>query len=269
MERQFETRLLKFDGRESLIHSTLRNAAELVWSHEVAVALLDVVPQNDVKIWWDDPGFPEMRNHQYHRALCATGMTLGQLQRSEPHALVRNVAEYFAHASVANIGMRQTRFIRLFIDELGASGLRFGQWSEFMLATKREYPPYEGDPFSFVPHCDCIDFGREFEQWPFRLDREQLGAFLTIQKSVNDAGFVLWDIRPESRRQLDEWATEYAERKTLGVLDGKPALTIRPRCGQLCVFNSRHLHAVERCSTTRLTIGTFLVNDDAGWKLLH
>ena len=170
---------------------TLRDAVECVRDREVAAALLDVVAPADIDTWWNDRGFPDMRGHQYHRALNATGITLGQLQRSGSEALVSNIAEYFGHAGVANLHMRETHFIQLFIKELGAETLRFGNWSQFMLATKREYPPFEGDPFSFAPHCDCIDFGREVERWPFRLNLEQLGAFITIQKAENEAGFVL------------------------------------------------------------------------------
>ncbi|HDR8938818.1 TPA: hypothetical protein QDB19_005056 [Burkholderia vietnamiensis] len=269
METVFAGRFMTFDGQGVDRRMTLREAAECVRDREVAVALLDVVGPDEIDAWWNDRGFPDLRNHQYHRALNATGITLGQLQRSHPESLVSNIAEYFGHAGVANIPMRDTRFIQLFMKELGAETLQFGNWSQFMLATKREYPPFEGDPFSFAPHCDCIDFGRDVERWPFRLNLEQLGAFITIQKAENEAGFVLWNIRPESRRQLDQWADEYAQHKTLGVLDGVDALTVRPRSGQLCVFNSRNLHAVERCSSLRRTIGTFLVYHEAGWKLLH
>lgn len=268
-QKIFNTEVLTFDGNIKKNSLTISSIFSQVKNHQIAAALIDVASMNEIEDWWNDKGFPEMKSHLYHKALNATGMTLGQLQRSSKEDLIKNIADYFSHSAISNMGMKNTKFIKLFKKELGAEVLKIGGWSEFMLATKREYPPFSGDAFSFAPHCDCIDFGRNSEHWPFKYDTQQIGAFITIQKSSNEAGFKLWNIQPSSRNQLDNWASEYSESKKIEALNKITSITVKPKSGQLCVFNSKNLHAVEQCSSTRLTIGTFLIELADGWKILH
>lgn len=269
MAIEFDATLLSFDNRCANSRLTLRSAAETIRDRQVPVILLDVIPNGEIDLWWNDPGFPPIGgDHKYHKGVVTSAQTftLGQLQRSEGRELVCNTADYFAFSARINGPMRRTRFVQLFESELGAAPLRFGEFNEFLVATKREYPPFEA-AHSFAPHCDSIDFGREARHWPFKLNQEQLGAWVLIQQSNNRAGFVVWDLRAESRAELDTWSKEYAATSEISATKSVRAITVRPENGQLVIFNSRFLHAVERCASTRYSIGTFLIEHDGGWKL--
>lgn len=269
MAIEFKATLLTFDNRGASSKLTMRRAAEAIRDRQAPVILLDVIPDGEIDLWWNDPGFPPVGgDHKYHKGVVtsAQAFTLGQLQRSEGDQLMCGAADYFGYSARVNGPMRRTRFVQLFERELSAVPLKFGEFSEFIAATKREYPPFEA-AHSFAPHCDSIDFGREARCWPFKLNQEQLGAWVLIQQSNNRAGFVVWDLRAESRAELDAWSKEYAATNEISATKSVRAITIRPESGQLVMFNSRLLHAVERCASTRYSIGTFLIEYDGGWKL--
>ncbi|WP_394824664.1 hypothetical protein [Pendulispora albinea] len=190
--------------------------------------------------------------------------TIGQVQRSASDKLLQNIGDYFAYSNSVNPSMKKTRYCRFFNENLGAVPLRFGEVAELLLATKREYPAFDSAPYSFAPHCDAIDFGRD-PRWPINLNKEQVGAFILIQKSENQAGFVMWDVTVKSRDELDRFASEYAETQQIAAAKDAKFLRITPGSGQMCIFNSRYLHAVEKCASPRQTIGTFLIEQDGGW----
>ena len=269
MPTEFDATLLSFDDQRAKSKLTMRSAAEALRDRQVPVILLDIIPDEEIDLWWNDPGFPPVEgDHKYHKGVVTSGQmfTLGQLQRSSSDQLMCNTADYFGYAAKINGPMRQTRFVQLFESVLGAVPILFGEFNEFMVETKRDYAPFE-KAHSFAPHCDCIDFGRETRCWPFKLNQEQLGAWVLIQQSNNRAGFVVWDVRAESRAELDAWSKEYAATSEISATKAVREITVRPESGQLVMFNSRFLHAVERCASTRYSIGTFLIEHDGGWKL--
>lgn len=273
MKREFNAQLMDFQGDKQSTRLTACAAMELIRDRRFPLILLDVVPEDEIDLWWNDPGFPPVgaSEHRYHKALVTSGnhLTLGQLQRSERDQLIPNLADYFTHAAQINPGMKTTRFVRFFLEELDASPLKLGDLSEFMLATKRVYPPFDGAPYSFAPHCDALDFGRATDLWPIKLGREQCGAWMLIHRASNEAAFVLWDLRPESRAHLDALAKEYTETHDIAAARSVRSMKLNPTSGQLVLFNSGLLHAVEKCASPRHTFGTFLIEHDGGWKLFH
>jgi hypothetical protein len=220
---------------------------------------MDVVPNHELQAWWDDEGFSSspFTKNEYNAGLLATSVTIGQLQREERERLVSKAAEYFGMACRVNVGLRQTRFVRLFGDALGARPLTIGHEYdvEFLMATRRVYDPYEA-PFNFAPHCDDVSFARDVANWPMKQSyAHQLAAFLTIQGSGNDAGLIIWNIRPTSRATLEAMNAEYRETGTMSQLAHAAKIELKPQPGQLTIFHSKNLHAVERCSSTRRTMG--------------
>ncbi|MFP3534027.1 hypothetical protein SB763_32240, partial [Burkholderia sp. SIMBA_042] len=91
--------------------------------------------------------------------------------------------------------------------------------------------------------------------WPLKRSfPRQLGGFLTIQGADNDAGMVMWDNRPESRAALDEMHAEYRETGAIAALERAAKIMLKPQPGQLTLFQSKNLHAIERCTSTRRTM---------------
>jgi len=268
MATEFDAQFLNFDGSSRSGRISFKEAAETVRDIRAPVMLIDVIPDEEVDVWWNDPGFPPIGGHDYHKGLTSSGLklTIGQVQRSASDRLLPNIADYFAFAAQINGPMKRTRFVQFFERELGAQPFKLGDFAELMLATKREYPPYDAAPHSFAPHCDSIDFGRD-SRWPIQLGRQQLGAFVLIQRARNQAGFVVWDLRAESRAQLDGWGSEYAETKQIAATRSARSILVNPKNGQMVLFNSRYLHGIEKCDSTRQSIGTFLIEHEGSWRL--
>ncbi len=271
MTSEFNVTVLSFDGNHVRDRLPFKTAVEWTRDGRSPAILVDAIPDGEVDGWWNDPNFPELitpHGHHYGLRTSALKQTIGQVQRSTSETFLKNVGDYFTFSSSANPKMKQSRFVRFLQDNLGAVPLRFGELSEFLLATKREYPAFEAGEFSFAPHCDAIDFGRD-PRWPIRWNKEQIGAFVLIQRSANEAGFVMWDLRVQSREELDRFASEFAETQEVKASRNVKALRITPGSGQVCLFNSRYLHAVEKCASPRHTIGTFLIEQDGGWALFN
>lgn len=271
MTNEFNVTVLNFDGNHVRDRMPFKTAVEWTRDGRAPSILVDAIPDGEVEAWWNDPAFPELITpHGHHLGIRTSALkqTIGQVQRSTTETFLRNFGDYFTFSSNANQKIRESRFVRFLSQNLGVVPLRFGELSEFLLATKREYPAYEGGDFSFAPHCDAIDFGRD-PRWPIHWNKEQIGAFVLIQRSANQAGFVMWDLRVKSRDELDRFASEFAETQEVKAARNVPSLVITPGQGQMCLFNSRYLHAVEKCASPRHTIGTFLIEQDSGWALFN
>ncbi len=76
----------------------------------------------------------------------------------------------------------------------------------------------------------------------------------------------MWNAKPSSRAQLDEMHKEYTATGAIGSLAGAEKLSLKPQPGQLTVFRSKNLHAIERCTSQRRTMGLFLIYEN-GWFL--
>jgi hypothetical protein len=270
MQSVFTSQLMRFDAPVRSREMSLAEAVHALEADEADAIIMDVVPQHELEAWWDDEGFltsPFTKN-AHHAGIVATSVTLGQLQREERENLVSKAAEYFGVACRVNEGLRQTRFVRLFAEGLGAAPLTIGHEYEveFLLATRRVYDPFEA-PFNFAPHCDDISYARDFANWPMKKSyQRQLGAFLTIQGSANNAGMVVWKNQPPSRAKLDVMHAEYRDTGVMSELAHAPQIPLKPQPGQLTLFQSKNLHAVERCTSTRRTMGLFLIHTDKGWR---
>jgi hypothetical protein len=77
---------------------------------------------------------------------------------------------------------------------------------------------------------------------------------------------IMWNNRPASRAKLDEVHREYRETGRIFELEQAAKIEIKPQPGQLTVFQSKNLHAIERCTSTRLTMGLFLIHHERGWR---
>ena len=231
--------------------------------------VIDLVPLADRLAWWEDAGFPDTPVQEHnHAPLAIASPTLGPLQRAADDAFPAKYASYFAYAKLANRDLRSTRFVRLFVDELDAEAYPVGEWAELLMATRRRFTPNLELEYSFEPHVDAVSFGRDPARWPITTDYEQVSALLTLKTAENRPGIVIWNSRPDSRVTLNAWISEYRETGAIGALEGVERATVTPADGQLMIFASRLLHAVEACMTERWTLGTFLVWED-GWKLCH
>ncbi len=270
MQDTFPAHLMRFDKPTRTQELSLAAAVRTLESDEADAIVMDIVPNHDLENWWDDKGFSSspFTHNAHHAGIVATAVTLGQLQREEREKLVSKAAEYFGIASKVNEGLRQTRFVQLFTDGLGAQPLTLGHEYEveFLMATRRVYEEYEA-PFNFAPHCDDISYARDVANWPMKQSYvRQLGAFLTIQGSQNDAGMVMWKNQPPSRAKLDEMHREYNETGAMSELAHAPKIELKPQPGQLTIFQSKNLHAIERCNSTRRTMGLFLIHQENGWR---
>ncbi|MBA2675461.1 hypothetical protein [Ramlibacter sp.] len=270
MEPLYTTRLIRFNEEPQSASLSLKAAIQALKTDEATAALLDITSPEDAPSWYDDDGFtssPFTRN-AHHSGTVATAVTMGQLQREQKERLVAKAGEYFSVAARINDDLRRTKYVRLFSEALDARPLTMdGLYPyEFLMATRRMYDPHD-EPFNFAPHCDDITYGRDPDNWPMRQQYpKQIGTFLTTQSAENDAGFVMWDCRPASRAVLDRMHAEYRESGTIAELDRSPRFTVRPRQGQLLMFQSKVIHAVERCTSRRLTVGMFLVEQENGWR---
>ena len=269
MSRTFDATLISFAGRVPAAAMTIEDCFRCVHDGKAVAILLDLLPPGEREDWWHDPGFPETPASPHnHAPLVIASPTLGPLQRANSIEFPAKLASYFAYAKLANQSLRKTRFVSLFMRELDADAYRVGEWGELLLATMREFMPNNKTEFSFEPHVDAISFGVDPSSWPIRRDYEQISALLTIETARNSPGIVVWDRRPSTRVELNQWIAEYRSTGRIGAVDGAERFTVSPGDGQLLIFSSRQLHAVEACQSTRRTLGTFLVWDD-GWKICH
>lgn len=271
MEHQhYPSQLIRFNQDPQPAMLSLKAAIHALKTDEAPAVLLDITTPEDAPSWYDDAGFtssPFTRN-AHHSGTVATAVTMGQLQREQKDKLVTKAGEYFSIAAKINDDLRTTRYVRLFMDALDARPLTMdGLYPyEFLMATRRIYDPHD-EPFNFAPHCDDITYGRDPVNWPMRVQYpKQIGTFMTTQSADNEAGFVMWDVTPDSRGALDRMHAEYRETGTIAELDRAPRFTVRPRQGQLLMFRSKIIHAVERCTSRRLTVGMFLVEQPDGWR---
>lgn len=270
MNNNYSAKMLHFGASSHDCTLSLPDAIRCMVDKECDAIVMNVVAPEDLESWWDDEGFSTspFTYNAHHAGIQATAVTLGQLQRETKQNLVVKAAEYFSLASRINEGLRRTKFVKLFADGLDAKPLSVGleYQAEFLMATKRVYEPFD-KPFNFAPHCDDISYSRDTENWPVRTSYpRQLGSFLTIQGSENDAGMILWDNVPESRAKLDEMNKEYAATGSIAELEAARKIVIKPQPGQLTIFRSKEIHAIERCSSRRRTMGLFLIKQEDGWK---
>ncbi|MGS0894409.1 hypothetical protein ACVBGC_18050 [Burkholderia stagnalis] len=271
MQDTYSANLMRFGAASRAERMTLAAAVQTLDADEADAIVMDIVPDGERDAWWNDEGFSSspFTKNAHHAGIIATSVTLGQLQREQGEKLVSKAAEYFGIACRVNDGLRQTRFVRLFADALAAKPLTIGQdyEVEFLLATRRVYEPFEA-PFNFAPHCDDVSYGRDIVNWPLKQSYpRQLGGFLTIQGSENDAGMVMWNNRPASRDALDLIHGEYRETGAIAALEKTSRIVLKPQPGQLTLFQSKNLHAIERCTSTRRTMGLFLVRQEDGWRM--
>ncbi|MEA2666107.1 MAG: hypothetical protein QOI11_3051 [Candidatus Eremiobacteraeota bacterium] len=270
MQDVYTSQLMRFGAPARSREMSLAQAVRALEADEADAIVMDVVPKHELEAWWDDEGFSSspFTKNAHHAGIVATSVTLGQLQREEGEQLVSKAAEYFGIASKVNEGLHRTRFVRLFAEALDAKPLTIGREYEveFLLATRRVYEPFEA-PFNFAPHCDDISYARDSANWPMKRSyQRQLGGFLTIQGSANDAGMIVWNVQPPSRAKLDELHAEYASTGAMSELAHAASIPLKPQPGQLTLFQSKNLHAVERCTSTRRTMGLFLIHQEDGWR---
>jgi hypothetical protein len=253
---------------------TYREAAESVRDGEAAAVLLDMLEPEGLDRWWHESLFPEIVQHKNFSTAATSGIAIGPIQRLEKDKLILGLIDYFAYAGKTNERLRETEFVKLIVRELGAAPVRIGAWAEFPLASRREFVANERDLYSVGPHCDSITFGRDTANWPIKAGSgngyDQLSTVLTIDEAENGAGIVLWDVRPQSRAELDKLMDEFTRDQSIERLKNARSVTVRGRAGQMTVLNTRLLHAVERCASPRRTIGAFLLwDDDDGWRMFH
>jgi hypothetical protein len=252
---------------------TMNESALLVRNREAAAVLLDVVPRGELAKWWVDDAFPKVTPHQSFAGAAKSGLAIGPTQRLVKEQLIPGLIDYFSYAARYNEGLKSTEFAKLCIRELGAGPVQVGDWGELPLVSKREYTPNPSSAHSVPPHCDAIHFGREPDNWPIKKGYDegydQISVFVVVKDSVNVAGLTMWDVRPESRPELDELMAEYIKARRIARLDGAPRVTVKPAPGKVAVLNTRVMHAVEQCETTRQTVGSFLVWHAGQWRMFH
>lgn len=270
MDQQYPAQLIRFNADVRRQTLSLKAVIDAIKADEAEAAVLDITTAEEAYAWYDDEGFtssPFTRN-AHHSGTVATAVTMGQLQREQKERLVAKAGEYFSIAAKINDDLRRTRYVQLFMQALGARPLTMdGLYPyEFLMATRRIYDPHD-EPFNFAPHCDDITYGRDPDNWPMREQYpRQLGTFMVTQSADNDAGFVMWDCQPASRGELDRMHAEYRETGGIAQLERVARFVLRPKAGQLAIFKSKNIHAIERCSSRRLTVGMFLVEQKDGWR---
>lgn len=265
--------IYSFDQRVERRELSLAESALLIRDRKAAAVLLDLVEPADLGKWWDDPAFPAVTQHQSFPGAGKSGLAIGPTQRLVKDALIPGLIDYFAYAGRCNDALRRTEFVQLCRRELGAGSVRVGDWGELPLVSKREYQPNEGSSYSVPPHCDAIHFGREPQNWPiaegYDEGFDQISIFLSVKDAENGAGLVMWDYRPPTRPALDELMSEYSRTGRIEALEGVRTVTAKGRPGQLNILNTRVMHAVEQCKSTRQTLGSFLVWHDEQWRMFH
>jgi hypothetical protein len=60
---------------------------------------------------------------------------------------------------------------------------------------------------------------------------------------------------------------EYRETGAIAALERAAKIMLKPQPGQLTLFQSKNLHAIERCTSTRRTMGLFLIHQEDGWRM--
>jgi hypothetical protein len=169
MTKHYPATVEKFSSPAHHCSMSLKEAIDTMFHEDADAIVMDVVDPEEADSWWDDDGFSSspFTKNAHHAGIVATSITLGQLQREQNANLVTKIAEYFALASKVNEGLRRTRFVKLFADELGAKPLTIGKEyeAEFLQATRRVYQPFDA-PFNFAPHCDDISYSRDRNIWP-------------------------------------------------------------------------------------------------------
>lgn len=271
MEKLYRTQFFNFSQDVRTEHLTLAQAIHAIHASQAETLLIDLISPEEAGEWWEDPGFTSspFTKNAHHAGIVATAVTMGQFQREVGEKLVSKASEYFTIAAKINDDLRNTKFVRLFEETMDAKPLTAGSMYpyELLIATRRVYDPYD-QPFNFAPHCDDITYGRDAANWPLRKQYvNQLSIYLTTMASDNDAGFVMWDHKPSSRVELDRMHAEYSERGAIDVLDKAAKFVVRPQPGQLTIFRCKNVHAIERCTSQRRTMGMFLVEDaDNDWR---
>lgn len=267
--RTYDAQTFAFGTEPAVGRMTYAQAAERVRDGQAAAILLDMAQPAELDAWWDENDFPELIRHKNFGSVATSGVAIGPLQRLQGDALVMALIDYFAYAAKANVRLARTAFVKLLAAELGATPLRIGSYAEYPLASRRECTFNPSDRFSIGPHCDSVHFSRDPALWPIKEEYAQVSTVMTIDEAENGAGIVLWDVRPGSRRELDELQAEYGERGTIARLEEGRILKVPARAGQMTVLSTRLMHAVENCTSARRTIGAFLVWRDGGWRMFH
>jgi hypothetical protein len=260
-------------GREPIAgHMTLDQAAHYVRDGHAAAVLLDMVPEHQLDAWWVDEAYPAITQHASFPGAAKSGLSIGPVQRLVRQELVTGLIDYFSYGARMNRGLEKTAFVQACVKEMGATSVRIGDFGELPLASKREYKPNDFSAYSIPPHCDSIHFGRD-PYWPIKADyeegRDQISIFLTLRQPQNHAGLILWDVRPESRAELDILLAEYSETERVRRLEGARSIVLDARPGQMSVLNTRLMHAVEACATVRQTVGSFAVWHEGAWRIFH
>jgi hypothetical protein len=272
MTRSYQAEVYSFGSEPLTRRMTMDDAARCISGGEAAAVLLDTVPAEGIDRWWIESAFPDLTRHRNFPSAATSGVAIGGIQRLEKENLIAGLIDYFCYAGKVNDKLKHTQFVELCVDELNAEPVFVGAWGELPLASRREFVANPNGSYSVGPHCDAIHFGRD-ANWPIKADinegGDQLSMVLTVGPSSDAAGIVLWDLRPESRAELDELLAEFASSREIRRLAGRRSVAVRARAGQMTILNTRLLHAVEQCVTPRRTIGAFLIWHGGGWHMFH
>ena len=273
LAKLYNAEIYTFDQKVERRAIGLAALADLIRDGGAVAALVDVVEPDQLSLWWDDPAYPAVTQHQSFPGAGKSGLAIGPTQRLVKEQLIPGLIDYFSYGARCNDALRQTEFVRFCAREFGAGPVRVGDWGELPLVSKREYQPIAGGTYSVPPHCDAIHFGREPQNWPIKQDysgvHDQISVFLSVQDADNGAGLVLWNYRPQSRAELDGLMAEHAGSGQIACLAQVEKVVIRGRPGQLNVLNTRVMHAVEQCQGVRQTLGSFIIWNDGQWRMFH
>jgi hypothetical protein len=273
MAAVYEAEVYSFNGQPARRSMTYLQAVEYVGRGEAVAVLLDMLDPEGLDAWWAGSAFPDIVRHRNFPTAGVSGIPIGGVQRLENGNLVLGLIDYFSYAARVNDRLRESEFVKLCRRELGAESVRIGAWGELPLASRREFVRNDSGPYSVPPHCDAIHFGRDRANWPFRSgfseDGLQVSTVLMVNEAENDAGIVFWDLKPETRPELDALMAEVSGPDGAARLRDVPSVTVRARAGQMTVLDTRRLHAVEQCASPRRTIGCFLIRHDGCWRMFH
>jgi hypothetical protein len=265
---QYPVQTLNVDGGRDTDSLTISDAFDLVHAGKYDVIIATIASGSEIEPWWDEHENLGMNGHKHHPGITTSGMTLGKLQRASEAEYPAKSGEYFKSASIVNPPFQETEYYKFFERELGVTPISIDSGEQMLIGSQREYPKTSEAEFSFAPHCDSIAFARASESWPIKTIPTQTAAFVTVKNAENNAGFVMWDVAPKSRAELDEFYAIYDDDNANGIafLDQNKSIEVHPTAGELCIFNCRKMHGIQRCSSTRRTIGSFFIQDD-GWRI--
>ncbi|MEM9523100.1 MAG: hypothetical protein AAF982_03765 [Pseudomonadota bacterium] len=265
---EYPIQILSTDGRRETGSASVSDAFDRVHAGEIDVILMTVADPDEIASWWGTHEKLGMNGHKYHPGITTSGMTLGKLQRASEEEYPERSGEYFRSASVVNPQFQKTEYFRFFERELDVRPMVLNGSGQMLIGSQREYPAASEIDFSFAPHSDSIAFARAADSWPIKTVYTQTAAFVTINNAENNAGFVMWDYAPRSRAELDEFYAIYDADNANGLafLDRNNSIEVHPAAGELCIFNCRKMHGIQRCSSLRRTIGSFFIQDD-GWRI--